>query len=413
LEEEVKEKDDENRQLQQSVRSLAEQVNELSSWKAQSRAEFHNTLWGNKRLTEELKEANRIIETLRKEKEQLVQEKASLWEKISELETKWQLETKEWEGKQKQWEEELERRKTSDKEKSLELEQKQEEIRNLERKLLEANQHMENLKESSKREKEEMKRLYQSFLEQRKDVAPYDTAEEQGETSPSSFARRGGSLKRPRYREEEEEEESASLAELHTQDLLQSILHELEEHAPQLEVQRKELERALQNERELVMQLERSRVEMDKLRASNKYLEEQRHVLVSQIQELKEKKQTLERRMLLALREKDMNSEDTLNSNFQSLVQKLKQLAEEADENRTLHSRVATPLTVSRSLFQTPSSGRSSSVNRGGSWSSLKWLAQEVKELLERQETLITTLIQQKDLYKSLVEEEVLKQSGC
>jgi hypothetical protein len=108
-----------------------------------------------------------------------------------------------------------------------------------------------------------------------------------------------------------------------------------------------------------------------------------------------------------------MNSEDTLNSNFQSLVQKLKQLAEEADENRTLHSRVATPLTVSRSLFQTPSSGRSSSVNRGGSWSSLKWLAQEVKELLERQETLITTLIQQKDLYKSLVEEEVLKQSGC
>jgi len=33
------------------------------------------------------------------------------------------------------------------------------------------------------------------------------------------------------------------------------------------------LERALQNERELVMQLERSRVEMDKLRASNKYLE--------------------------------------------------------------------------------------------------------------------------------------------
>ncbi|GJQ13797.1 hypothetical protein GpartN1_g5588.t1 [Galdieria partita] len=416
LQQDWKEKDQENRQLEQTVRSLMEQVNQLSSWKVQSRTEFHDTLWGNRRLTEELKEANKVIERQEREKEQLVQEKASLWEKMSELETKWQLQTKEWEGREKQLREELERSKTTEQEMSHRLQEKQQHISHLERKVQEANQNIESLKEKSKREKEELQRLYQSFFEQSKETYSYHTISEEDErrSQVKDSPNRRASLKRPRYAEDQgEHEEDTDPVDLHTQDLLQSVLHELEEHAPQLEIQRKELERAVQSERQLIMQLEKLRIEVDKLRSNNKYLEEQRIILEAQIQELKEKKQSLERRMLIALREKDMNSQETLDSNLQGLVQRLDWLAEETDEkSRVVNS--STPLTVSRSLFQTPYSVRNSIKSRGKVTSSFKSLAQEVKELLRRQETLITTLIQQKDLYKSLVEEEILQQkSGC
>ncbi|GJD08301.1 hypothetical protein Gasu2_26110 [Galdieria sulphuraria] len=414
LQQEMKEKEQENKELQESVRSLVEQVNQLSSWKVQSRTEFHNTLWGNKRLAEELKEANNVIERQEREKEQLVQDKATLVEKLSQLETKWQLQTKEWKGKEKQLEEELERVRMMEQEVSHKLQEKQEHISHLDRKLEEANQHIQNMKEKTKREKEEWQRLYQSFFEESKETKLYHIISEEDKRSyEKDSSDRRVSLKRPRYTEEEEEEEiedeETDLADLHTQDLLQSILHELEEQAPQLEVQRKELERAVQSERQLVMQLERSRIEMDKLRTNNKYLEEQRSILESQVEELKQKKQSLERRMLLALREKDMNSENILDTHFQGLVQRLEWLAEET-EDKSRFVRSSTPSTVSRSLFQTNSVVKS----REKPSSSFKSLAQEVKELLRRQETLITTLIQQKDLYRSLVEEEILKpKSGC
>eukprot|EP00871_Galdieria_phlegrea_P005147 jgi/Galph1/5633/GphlegSOOS_G4240.1 len=391
LKEIINEKANESQELQKTVKSLVEQasgVTELSSWRVQAKSDLHDTVWGGKRLAEELKEANKNLEKLGKEKQELINNKATLTERVSQLETKLELHEEEWKGRERELREELGQERKHTKEQRLLLEEKEQVIEDLQLKLDEARRQFDKLKESTKHEIENLRELYNSY---RKSVSSLAVAgyEEDSEVSGAKFGQeyseqhneKTNPLKRRRTGEFSTSEET--LSHLHTQDLLESILHELEKHAPELEIQKRELERALQHEQELVMKFESVRLEADKLRTSNRYLEEQTVMLQGQLEQVTKKKQEIERRLIHFLREKENTNDQVLDSNVQGLMQHLDILTGEIDEpsspkveeSTAFLTRYSSPHTVSRKLidsFKTPGTTATKFPRRQESSRSLK-----------------------------------------